>query len=461
MRTVVRGGRVITGTQDYVADILIDDGVIQSIGNVPEANPDTIVEAAGRYVFPGGVDPHTHMEIPFQGAVAGDDFQTGTVAAAVGGTTTIIDFAIQQRGDDMRVSLEEWFGKAEGKAAVDWGFHQMVTDLDGPFLSSLDDEVREGVTSFKLFMAYPGVLMVDDATIFKAMRRSQENGSFIMIHAENGGVIDELVKQAVADGKKDPIYHATTRPSTAEGEATARAIALAEMAEVPVYIVHLSASEALHAVREARDRGVPVYAETCPHYLLLTEEEMRAPGFDGAKYVVTPPLRPEGHGAELWRGIGSGDLQVMSTDHAPFLFRDRVEIAKGDFSKVPTGLPGVETRIPLLHHFGVRGGHISLNRLVELTSTNPAKLFGLYPKKGEIAPGSDGDLVIFDPAKEFTISAETLVTNCDFSPYEGWTVEGWTDTVLLRGDVIVQDGKFVGKPGQGRFLKRGEPQFVD
>lgn len=455
MRTVVRGGRIVTAVQDYVADIMIDDGTISLIGSLPDAQADRIVDASGKFVFPGGIDPHTHMEIPFQGAVAADDFHTGTVAAAVGGTTTIIDFPIQQRGHDMRESLEEWFKKAEGKTAVDWGFHQIVTDLSGSYLAAMDEHVRDGVSSFKLFMAYPGALMVDDGTIFRAMQRTSENGGFIMIHAENGSVIDEMVKQAVAAGRRDPVNHSRTRPSTTEGEATARAIALAEMAQVPVYIVHLSAAEALQAVRQARDRGVPVYAETCPHYLLLSDEVYASAAEDGIKYVVTPPLRPPSHSGELWRGLRTGDLQVLSTDHAPFTLRDRRELSGGDFSKVPTGLPGVETRIPLLHHFGVRAGKISLNHFVELTSTNAAKLFGLYPRKGEIAPGSDGDLLVFDPDRDFTISTETLVTNCDFSPYEGWTVTGWTDTVLLRGEVIVEGGRFVGREGQGRFVTRG------
>lgn len=455
MKTLVRGGRIVTTVQDYVADVLIEDGTISLIGSVPEVQVDKVVDAAGKLIFPGGIDPHTHMEIPFQGAVAADDFRSGTVAAAVGGTTTIIDFPIQQRGHDMRESLEEWFKKAEGKTAVDWGFHQIVTDLSGSYLESMDEHIRNGVSSFKLFMAYPGALMVDDGTIFRAMQRTSENGGFIMIHAENGSVIDELVKQAVAAGRREPVNHSLTRPSTAEGEATSRAIALAEVAHVPVYIVHLSATEALQAVRRARDRGLPVYAETCPHYLLLSDEIYGAAGEDGMKYVVTPPLRPSSHREELWRGLETGDLQVLSTDHAPFTLRDRRELSGGDFSKVPTGLPGVETRIALLHHFGVRTGKISLNRLVELTSTAAAKLFGLYPRKGEIAPGSDGDLLIFDPNLEFRISTETLVTNCDFNPYEGWTVTGWTDTVLLRGEVIVEGGRYVGREGQGRFVPRG------
>lgn len=456
MRTLVRGGRIITAAQDFHADVLIEDGTISTVGALADVVADTVVDASGKLVFPGGVDPHTHMETPAMETVISDDFRTGTIAAAVGGTTTIIDFPIQGKGEDLRVSLEAWFKKSEGKTAIDYGFHQIVTDLPDSFIPAMDELVREGVSSFKLFMAYPGTWMVDDGAIFKAMQRTAENGGFIMMHCENGLAIDVLVKQAIAAGQVDPIFHARTRPSTAEGEATARAIALAEMAGVPVYVVHLSAREALEAVREARDRGIPAYAETCPHYLLLTEDNLAEPGFEGSKYVCSPPLRPADHREALWNGLHSDDLQVVSTDHAPFFFAGQKEMGRGDFSKIPNGIPGVEWRIALLHDQGVRAGRLSLNRFVELTSTNAAKLFGLYPSKGEIAPGSDGDLVIFDPDREMVLSAETQATNCDYNPYEGWTVTGWPSTVLLRGTVIVDDGKYVGREGQGEFLRCGE-----
>ncbi len=460
MRTLVRGGRIVTAQQDFVGDILIEGEKIAAIGFLEDIRTDLVVSATGKLVFPGAVDVHTHMDMTFQGALAADDFKSGSIAAAMGGTTTIIDFPIQQRGQDMRASLEEWFKKAEGKTAVDWGFHQMVTDLSGQFLQSMDAEIQQGVTSFKLFMAYPGILMVDDGTILRAMQWAGESGAMIMIHAENGSVIDELVKQAIADGRRDPIYHALTRPAQTEGEATSRAITLAEMAGVPVYIVHVSTADAVEAIRRARDRGLPVYAETCPHYLLLSEDRYQLPGFEGARYVVTPPLRPAEHKDALWDALRSGDLQVVSTDHATFTLKDRYEISGRDFSKVPTGLPGVETRVGLLYHYGVREKRISLNRFVKLIATNPSKIFGLYPRKGDIAPGSDGDLIIFDPDREFTISTETLAGKCDFDPYEGITVRGWPEKVFQRGHMIVDNGKFVGKAGDGQFLRRGEPQAL-
>lgn len=453
MRTLVRGGRVVTASQDFMADILIEDGTIASLGPLREIEADTTVDATGKLVFPGGIDPHTHLDTPAMGTVISDDFASGTKAAAVGGTTTVVDFPIQSKGDDPRVSLEEWFQKADGKAAVDWAFHQIITDLPDDFLPSLDDMVDEGVSSFKLFMAYPGAWMLDDGAIFKAMRRTADNGGFIMMHCENGLAIDALVTDAIARGQIDPIYHAKTRPTTAEGEATNRAIALAEMAQVPVYVVHMSAREALQAVREARDRGLGVYAETCPHYLLLTEDKLADPEFGGAKYVCSPPLRPAEHLEALWQGLKTGDLQVVSTDHAPFNFNGQKELGRGDFSKIPNGMPGIEWRVSLLYHYGVTQGRLSLNRFVEVISSNAAKLFGLYPRKGEIAPGSDGDLVVFDPEREWLLSSESQMTNVDYNPYEGTKLVGAPDTVLLRGEVVVEDGRFVGRAGGGQFIK--------
>jgi dihydropyrimidinase len=455
MRTLVRGGRIVTASQDYVADILIEDGVISTIGHLDQMNADRVIDAGGRLVLPGGVDPHTHLDAPLKGTITADDFESGTIAAAVGGTTTIIDFPLQQPGEDPRVSQEAWYGRADGKAVVDWSFHQIITDLPDAFLPALDDLVREGIPSFKLFMAYPGARMVDDGTIFKAMRRTADNGGFTLMHAENGLVIQALEQEAAAQGKVDPIYNAITRPPTTEGEATARAYALAELAGVPVYVVHMAAAEAVSAVRAARDRGVAAYAETCPHYLLLTEEKLSEPEFGGSKYVMCPPLRTKEHQEALWRGLQNGDLQVVSTDHTPFRFADQKVMGKGDFAKIPNGVPGIEWRLPLLHHFGVGAGRITLNRFVELVATNPAKLFGLYPRKGEIAVGSDGDIVVFDPDREVLLTAEAQMTRCDYNPYEGWTIRGAADTVLLRGEVIVEGGRFVGRTGQGSFLRRG------
>ena len=452
--TLIKGGRVITASRDTVEDILIENALIARVGDLGDFPADRIVDATGKLVIPGGIDPHTHMDTPAGNTLISDDFYTGTVAAAVGGTTTIIDFPIQQKGDDPRASLEEWFGKSEGRAAVDWAFHQIITDLPESYLPSLGALIEEGISSFKLFMAYPNAWMLDDGAIFRALQWTADHGGLIMLHCENGPAIEVLIQQAIAAGHTEPRFHSITRPSIAEGEATSRAIALAEIAQVPVYVVHLSAAEALQAVGQGRERGLPVYAETCPQYLLLSDDMLASPGFQGAKYVCSPPLRSPSHHERLWEGLAAGDLQLVATDHAPFHYKEQKEMGRGDFTKIPNGMPGVEWRVSLLYHFGVRENRISHNRWVEITSTNAARLFGLYPQKGEIAPGSDADLVIFDPNRQQTLSAETQMTNCDYNPYEGWVLQGAAETVLLRGEPVVRDGKFVGRAGTGRFIKR-------
>ena len=455
MKTLIRGGTVVTAADLYRGDVLIEDEKISAIGTSFEGiNADRTIDASGKYVIPGGIDVHTHLDMPFGGSTSADDFESGTVAAAHGGTTSVVDFAIQYRGQTLRQALDAWRKKADGKAAIDYGFHMIITDLNDSVEGEMDDLVREGVTSFKLFMAYPGVFMLDDASIFRALLRTRENGGTICMHAENGGVIDVLVKRALAEGKTAPKYHALTRPARAEGEATHRAIALAEMAGVPIYIVHLSAAEALEMVTEARDRGLPAYAETCPQYLFLSYDNYEEPGFDGAKYVMSPPLRPKETQDRLWRGLASNDLQAISTDHCPFCMKEQKELGRDDFSKIPNGAPGIETRMSLVHDGGVRTGKISWNRFVELTSTSPAKIFGLFPRKGTIAPGSDADLVVFDPNKKQTLSAKTLHMKVDYNPYEGREVTGVSETVLSRGKVVVENGKFVGRAGAGSFLKR-------
>jgi dihydropyrimidinase len=460
LKTLIRGGTVVTATDLYRGDVLIEDEKIVAIATNVDQTPfggqtlDRVIDAAGKYVIPGGIDVHTHLDMPFGGTTSADDFESGTTAAAHGGTTSVVDFAIQYRGQTLRHALDTWMKKADGKAAIDYGFHMIVTDLNDGVEDEMDSLVREGVTSFKLFMAYPGVFMLDDATIFKALLRTGQNGGTICMHAENGGVIDVLVKKALAEGKTAPKYHALTRPARAEGEATHRAIALAEMAGVPIYIVHLSAAEALEMVTEARDRGLPAYAETCPQYLFLSYDNYEEPGFEGAKYVMSPPLRPKETQNELWRGLAGSDLQAVSTDHCPFCMKEQKELGRADFSKIPNGAPGIETRMSLVFDGGVQTGKISLNRFVELTSTSPAKIFGLFPRKGTVAPGSDADLVVFDPNKKQTLSAKTHHMKVDYSPYEGREVTGMADTVLSRGRVIIENGKFTGKPGAGSFLKR-------
>ncbi len=457
MKTLIKGGTVVTASDTYQADVLVDQEVITMIGQGLDATitADTTVDANGQYVIPGGIDVHTHLSMPFGGTESADDFETGTIAAAYGGTTSIVDFAIQDFGGSLHAALETWFKKAEGKAAIDYSFHMIAREINNNILDEMDQLIqREGVTSFKLFMAYPNVFMLDDASIFKAMSRTASNGGLICMHAENGGVIDVLTAKALAEGKTAPKYHALTRPTRAEGEATRRAIALAEMAGVPVYIVHLSCSDALEQVREARDMGLPAHAETCPQYLFLSYEDYEQPGFEGAKYVMSPPLRDKSHQDALWKGLAGNDLQVISTDHCPFCMKEQKELGLHDFSKIPNGAPGIETRMSLIFDGGVRGGRISLNRFVELTSTNPAKMMGLYPKKGSIAVGSDGDLVVFDPNASLTLSHQTLHMRVDYNPYEGRVVHGVPTTVLSRGKVIVDKGQFLGKAGDGKFVPR-------
>ena len=458
MKTLIKNGNVVTAVDSYKADILIDGSTVVLIGKDLEKIAgaiDRTIDATGKLVIPGGIDPHTHMDLPFGGTSSSDDFETGTRAAAFGGTTTIIDFAVQYRGQSLNQALDVWFAKAEGKAAIDYGFHMIVTDLPDERLPELKGLINQGVSSFKLFMAYPGVFLVDDGTIFKAMTSAAEAGGLICMHAENGVVIDVLVKRALAAGKTAPKYHALTRPTRAEAEGVHRAIAIAEMANSPVYIVHLSCYDALREVQAARDLGLPAYAETCPQYLFLDYSGYESEGFEGAKYVMTPPLRDKSNQEQLWKGLRGNDLQVISTDHCPFCFKEQKELGRDDFSKIPNGGPGVEHRMSLIYDGGVVQNRITPNRFVELTSTAAAKIFGLFPRKGTIAVGSDADIVVFDPNREQTISAKTHHMRVDYSAYEGRKVRGVVETVLSRGAVVVEGGTFKGKAGDGRFLRRG------
>ena len=453
--TIITNGRVVTATDTYASDVAISSGKIAAIGqNLPRENATRVVDATAKYVLPGGIDVHTHLDMPFGGTTSADDFETGTRAAAFGGTTTLIDFAIQYKGQTLRTAFDTWMQKASSKAVCDYAFHCIITELADAQLAEMNALVREGVTSFKLFMAYPGVFMLDDASIFKALRTTAKNGGLVCMHAENGSAIDVIVQQALAEGKTAPKYHALTRPTTAEAEATARAIALAEMAGAPVYIVHLSCNDALEKVREARDRGLPVYAETCPQYLYLSIENFDVPDFEGAKYVFTPPLREKWHQEKLWNGLKRDHLQVVSTDHCPFCFKEQKELGRGDFTKIPNGGPGIEHRMSLIYSGGVAQGRFSVNRFVELVSTTPAKLFGLYPRKGTIAVGSDADLVIFDPQRKHTISAKSHHMRVDYSMFEGIQVTGMPDVVLSRGRVVVEGDKFLGRAGAGEFVRR-------
>ena len=458
MSILIKNGRIITAVDDYMGDVFIENETITHIGKSLDMEADEILDASGKYLFPGGLDPHTHLDMPFGGTVSADDFETGTRAAAHGGTTTLIDFAIQTKGQSTLEALDTWHAKAEGKTAIDYGFHMIVTDLEDDRVHEMKMLADEGVTSYKLFMAYPGVLYVDDGTIYRAMRKAGENGTVVCMHAENGIVIDEIVKRALAEGKTEPKYHALTRPTRMEAEGVHRAISIAEVANVPVYIVHLSSSDALEQVMLARNRGVHAFAETCPQYLFLDHSYYEQEGFEGSKYVMTPALREKWNQDELWKGLRFGDLQSISTDHCPFCFKDQKTLGIDDFSKIPNGGPGVENRMSLVFNGGVNSGRISLNKFVELTSTAAAKTFGLFPKKGTIAVSSDADIVIFDPDRKETISVDNSCTHhmrVDYNAYEGFEVTGFTETVLSRGKIIIKDCEYMGKKGDGQFLKRG------
>ncbi len=458
MRTLIKNGTIINADATTRADVLVDGETIALIGSNLTVTADRTVDAAGKWVIPGAIDVHTHMELPFGGTFAKDTFETGTRAAAFGGTTTIIDFAVQPRGKALRDGLDAWHEKADGNACIDYGFHMIISDVRDDVLAEMDTLVDEGVTTFKLFTAYPGVFFSDDGAIFRAMQQTAKNGGLIMMHAENGPAIDVVAGQTFAAGQTDPYYHGTSRSPLFEGEATNRVIRLAAVAGAPVYIVHLSAREALNEVRRARDEGLPAFAETCPQYLFLSLEDM-GDGFNGAKFVCSPPLRPADHQQDLWRGLLRDDLQVVSTDHCPFDFHGQKEMGRGDFRKIPNGLPGVENRVDLLHSGGVANGRLTPNRWVELISSAPARLFGL-PQKGAVAVGLDADLVIYDPLRKHTISASTHHMAVDYSCYEGREVTGGADIVLSRGKIVVDGDEWLGAKGDGRFLKRQRSAFL-
>ncbi|MFD9718907.1 dihydropyrimidinase [Streptomyces sp. NPDC059076] len=463
-RTLIRGGLVITAADEVHADVLIEDGRIVALAAHGSAvaeswTAERTIDAANRYVIPGGVDAHTHMELPFGGTFASDTFETGTRAAAWGGTTTIIDFAVQSVGHQLREGLDAWYAKADGNCAIDYGFHMILSDVNESSLREMDRLVQEGVTSFKLFMAYPGVFYSDDGQILRAMQRSADNGGLIMMHAENGIAIDVLVEQALAAGRTDPRYHGEVRKALLEAEATHRAIQLARVAGAPLYVVHVSAEEALAEIAVARDKGLNVFGETCPQYLFLSTDNLAEPDFEGAKYVCSTPLRPQEHQTALWRGLRTNDLQVVSTDHCPFCFTGQKELGRGDFSKIPNGLPGVENRMDLLHQ-AVLDGHITRRRWIEIACATPARMFGLYPKKGTIAPGADADIVIYDPRQQQTLSVETHHMNVDYSAYEGRNITGQVETVLSRGEVVIDRRAFTGRAGHGQYVPRGTCQYL-
>ncbi len=465
MRTVISGGTVVSATGAVAAEVLIEDERIVALaapgseGVIAFAEGARRIDASGKFVVPGAVDVHTHMEMPFGGTQSADTFESGTRAAAWGGTTTIVDFAIQRKGEPLRSGLDAWHAKADGNCAVDYGFHMIVSDVNDQSCKEMDVLVGEGVTSFKLFMAYPGVFYSTDGDILRAMQQARASGATVMMHAENGIAIDVLVSQALSRGETAPRFHGITRPDRLEAEATGRAIALAKVAGCPLYIVHLSTTGALEAVAEARGQGQNAFAETCPQYLFLSMDDLAREGFEGAKYVCSPPLRAQEHQANLWRGLRTDDLSVVSTDHCPFCFKEQKELGLGDFSKIPNGIPGVEHRVDLTYQ-GVVSGEITLSRWVEVNSTTPARMFGLYPRKGLLAPGSDADIVLYDPTAAQTISSATHHMSVDYSAYEGQAITGQVDTVLSRGRTVIESRRYVGEKGHGRFLPRGTNGYL-
>ncbi|WP_188068527.1 dihydropyrimidinase [Brevibacillus brevis] len=455
MKKWIRNGTVVTASDTYRADILIEGEKVVAIGSNLDGKEAEMIDATGYYVFPGGIDPHTHLDMPFGGTVTSDNFYTGTKAAAFGGTTSIIDFCLTNKGEPLHSSISTWHEKARGKAVIDYGFHLMVSDANDQVLEELGAVVRnEGITSLKVFMAYKNVLMADDETLFKTLVRAKELGALVQVHAENGDVLDYLIKQAIAKGQTDPVYHAYTRPPEAEGEATGRAIALTALADAQLYVVHVSCAEAVRRIAEAREKGWNVYGETCPQYLVLDITDLQKPGFEGAKYVWSPPLREKWNQDVLWNALKNGILQTVGSDHCSFNFSGQKELGLGDFTKIPNGGPIIEDRMRLLFSEGVAKDKISLNQFVDMTSTKVAKLFGMFPQKGTIAVGSDADIVLFDPTVKCTISVETHHMNVDYNPFEGMVVNGDIISVLSRGSFVIRDQQFVGQAGTGRFVKR-------
>jgi dihydropyrimidinase len=458
LKTLIKNGRIVTAGDDYTGDILIDGETVSLIGTSLDVAADTVLDASGKLVIPGGIDPHTHMELPFGGTFSSDDFRTGTIAAAFGGTTTIVDFAVQGKGQTLQEGLDTWHAKADGKCAIDYSFHLICTrfeEADTPELHRIMDE--EGVSSFKLFMAYPNVFLMDDATIYRVMKAAGPKGGITMIHAENGIVINEIVRETLEAGNTAPQYHALSRPIEAEAEAVNRVITMAQLADAPVFIVHVSGEAPMEEIKRGKNKGIKAFGETCTQYLFLditAYDEEGFDGFAGAKYVMTPPLREKKNQEPLWRGLETNALEFVATDHCPFFLKEQKELGRGDFTKIPNGGPGVENRLLMVYH-GCKQRGISLNRFVEITSTAAAKRYGMYPRKGTIAVGSDADIVIIDPEAEFAFGVENEHMNTDYSVFEGFTVNGKIETVLSRGKVIIKDGEYLGTPGEGQFIKRG------
>ncbi|WGG47626.1 dihydropyrimidinase [Rossellomorea sp. DA94] len=457
MEKIIQNGTIVTATDTYKADILIQDGKIATIGKGFDPGEAEVIDASGKFIFPGGVDPHTHLEMPFGGTVSKDDFETGTIAAAFGGTTTLIDFCLTNKGETLQSAIDTWHAKSKDKAVIDYSFHLMIGEINQEVLSQLPDVIQqEGITSFKVFMAYKNVFQADDETLFRTLVAARELGGLVMVHAENGDVIEYLTEKALDEGKTEPIYHALTRPPELEGEATGRAAKLTGLADSQLYVVHVSCSEAVEQISAARSKGLNVWGETCPQYLVLDQTYLERPNFEGAKYVWSPPLREKWHQDVLWNALKSGQLQTLGSDQCSFDFQGQKDLGKEDFTKIPNGGPIIEDRVSILFSEGVEKGRINLNQFVDIMSTRSAKLFGLYPQKGTVAVGSDADIVIFDPDAERVISAATHHMAADYNPFEGMKIKGEPVSVLSRGEYVIKDKKFVGKQGTGKYIKRAK-----
>src|SRR3954453_7525912 len=456
MTTLIKNGRIITATDDFVGDVLMESEKVSTVGKNLSTKADRTIDASNKLVIPGAIDPHVHMELPFGAPVSSDDFRSGTTAAAFGGTTSIIDFAIQYKGKTFQQTLDDWDAKTEGKCSIDYSYPPAVTEYEPKHAPEFQKIVDQGITTFKIFLAYPGVFMIDDTTMFRVMESAGGAGGMTLVHAENGVAIQQMIDNLIAANKVDPKYHAESRPPVMQADGVARALRVGEVAGAPVFIVHVSCEAAMNEIVRSRDEGHASFGETCTQYLFLDQSCYDKPNFEGAKYVFTPPLVPKENVEPLWKGLKLGYLQEVSTDHCPFNFKGQKELGRGDFRKIPNGGPGVEDRLSLVYHGGVIERGFSLNKWVDICSTASAKMFGMFPKKGTIAPGSDADIVIFDPTVERTISARTHHMNCDYSLFEGWEIRGNPDVVLSRGKTIVENGKYKVRPGEGKFIRRGQ-----
>ncbi len=456
--SIIKGGTIITASDTFEGDIGIKDEKIVQIGLDLDDKEAKIIDAKGKYVMPGGIDPHTHMDMPFGGTHASDDFNTGTIAAACGGTTTIVDFSIQPKGKTLKETAAIWREKADGNAVIDYGIHLSITDMNDDVLEEIPTIIKAGYPTFKLFMTYDG-LRVTDYTLMKTLKKVSENGGLTSVHAENYHAIKYFTEELKAQGKVEPKYHALSRPAIVEGEAAGRAIKLAKLCKTPLYIVHNSCEESASEIQRAREEGYPIMGETCPQYLLLSYDNYEEPGFEGAKYVMSPPLRDKSNWSYMWKSLAKNTVQLVATDHCPF-FMEQKELGKEFFGKIPNGAPGIELRMALMYTYGIGENNFDLQRLVQITSTNAAKIFGMYPKKGTIAVGSDADIVIFNPDIEKTVTKEMLHENVDYTPYEGMKLKGYPEVTISRGKVIVENGEFIGEKGYGKFIKRKAPMII-